>query len=67
VAAIDQNTTGSNNAILGAFAGRYVRDGSPNTIIDSSILIAESRPNAINESNQIVIGYGAVGNGSPFN
>ena len=65
VAAIDQNTTGSNNAILGAFAGRYVRDGSPNTLINSSILIgAESRPNAINESNQIVIGYGAIGNGS---
>jgi hypothetical protein len=65
VAAIDQNTTGSDNAILGAFAGRYVRDGSPNTLINSSILIgAESRPNAINESNQIVIGYGAVGNGS---
>ncbi len=63
--AIDQNTSGSNNAVLGAFAGRYDGSGNTNTLINNSVLIgSESRPNAINESNQIVIGYGAIGNGS---
>lgn len=66
VAAIDGNTTGSNNAVLGAFAGRYISDGSTsNTVINNSVLIgAETKPNAINESNQIVIGYQAIGKGS---
>ncbi|SFZ93256.1 hypothetical protein SAMN05428642_10323 [Flaviramulus basaltis] len=66
VAAIDRNTTGSSNAVLGAFAGRYISDGTTyNTIINNSVLIgAETKPNADNESNQIVIGYQAKGNGS---
>jgi hypothetical protein len=66
VAAIDRNTTGSSNAVLGAFAGRYISDGATyNTIINNSVLIgAETKPNADSESNQIVIGYQAKGNGS---
>jgi hypothetical protein len=66
VAGIDRNTTGSYNAVLGAFAGRYISDGTTyNTLINNSILIgAWSMPNADDETNQIVIGYGAKGNGS---
>ena len=66
VAAIDRNTTGSNNAVLGAFAGRYIADGSTyTTVIDNSILIGvNTKPNADNESNEIVIGYNAIGAGS---
>lgn len=66
VAAIDRNTTGGNNAVLGAFAGRYISDGSTyNTIINNSVLIgSNTKVNADNQTNQIVIGYGAIGNGS---
>ncbi len=65
-AAIDRNTTGSGNAVLGAFAGRYISDGLTfNTIINNSILIgSNTKPNADNESNQIVIGYNSTGIGS---
>ena len=66
VAAIDRNTTGGSNAVLGAFAGRYESDGSTyNTLISNSVLIgAETKPSASGETNQIVIGYQAKGNGS---
>ena len=66
VAAIDRNTTGSNNAILGAFAGRYISNGTTyNTSINNSVLIgANSKPLASGGSNEIVIGYNAIGNGS---
>jgi hypothetical protein len=75
--AIDANTTGSYNTVLGGFAGRYIANGSQgeldgasdgassNTIMDNSILIgAWTKPKANNETNQIVIGYNAIGNGS---
>jgi hypothetical protein len=66
VAAIDRNTTGASNAVLGAFAGRYISDGfTYNTLINRSVLIgAETKPLADNDSNEIVIGYQAKGNGS---
>ena len=66
VAAIDRNVAGHNNAVLGAFAGRYIADGATyNTAIDNSILIgASAKPLANNASNEIVIGYNAIGNGS---
>jgi hypothetical protein len=66
VAAIDRNTTGSSNAVLGAFAGRYISDGNTyNTLINNSVLIgAETKPKGDDETNQIVIGFQAKGNGS---
>lgn len=70
VAAIDQNTTGDNNAVLGAFAGRHFGADpgflvDKNTVMNNSVLIgAEARPLLNNSSNEIVIGYNAVGNGS---
>ena len=65
VAAIDRNETGNGNAVLGAFAGRYIADGATyNTSINNSVLVgALARPLGNNQSNQIVIGYNAVGNG----
>ena len=75
--ALDANVTGSYNTVLGGFAGRYIANGtggaldgasdgaSPNTKMDNSILIgAWTKPKNINQSNQIVIGYNAIGNGS---
>ena len=65
-AAIDGNTTGSNNVVLGAYAGSFIADGSTsNTLIDNSVLIgSQSKPLAAGDTNEIVIGYNAVGNGS---
>ena len=75
--ALDRNIDGGYNTVLGGFAGRYISDGSSGeldgasdgasstTKLDNSILIgAWTKPNANNETNQIVIGYNAVGNGS---
>lgn len=66
VAAIDSNKTGGNNAVLGAYAGRYISDGATyNTEINNAVLIgANSMPLADHGSNEIVIGYNAIGNGS---
>jgi methylglyoxal synthase len=66
VAAIDRNTNGGNNVALGAFAGRYIGDGQTyNTEINNSVLIgSESKPLYNSSSNEIVIGYNAIGNGS---
>ena len=71
VAAIDQNISGSYNAVMGAFAGRYFgvspSYGNPASFASSinySVIIgADARPLANNSSNEIVIGYNAVGNG----
>ena len=75
--ALDRSVEGGSNAVLGGFAGRYIANGSSgavdggqdgassNTRMDNSILIgAWTKPKANNETNQIVIGYNAVGNGS---
>ena len=66
VAALDKNTGGSNNTVLGTFAGRYIANNSTsNTTINNSVLIgASARPFANNSSNEIVIGYDAIGNGN---
>ena len=64
--ALFQNETGSRNVALGFTAGRYIADGvTANTASDNSIFIGyDSRPDAISQTNQIVIGYQAVGLGS---
>jgi hypothetical protein len=59
------NGTGSNNTVLGYAAGTFTTPGSNNTKSDKSVFIGvQSRPQNINETNQIVIGYEAYGNGS---
>ena len=70
VAAIDQNQLGNNNAVLGAFAGRHFGSNyafmtDRTTQIDNSVLIGyDARPLVNNSTNEIVIGYNAVGKGS---
>jgi hypothetical protein len=60
------NQSGSNNVFLGYRAGRFLANGSTAlTNIDNSVFIGHSsRANADSETNQIVIGHQAVGNGS---
>lgn len=58
--------SGSSNTALGRNSGRYIADASTSlTIATQSIFIgAESRPLANSQTNQIVIGYDAIGLGS---
>lgn len=60
------NTTGSYNSILGYQAGRFIADGTTSaTIINNSVLIGTgSRPLADNQTNQVAIGFNAIGDGS---
>jgi hypothetical protein len=64
--ALYNNTTGASNIAFGYRAGRYLSGGATfNTISNSSIFIgAETKANADNETNQIVIGHQAIGGGS---
>ncbi len=60
------NTTGSDNTALGTFAGRYAGTSfdQNNASTYSVYLGEESRAGASGNTNEIVIGYNAVGNGS---
>jgi len=57
--------TGNNNTAIGYDAGRYTNTGANNTDGDNSVFIGyDSRPLADSQSNQIVIGYDAIGLGT---
>ena len=60
------NQSGSNNSFFGKDAGSFLGNGSSqNNSADNSVFLgAQTRANASAETNQIVIGYQAVGNGS---
>ena len=60
------NTTGSYNTANGYQAGRYIADGStPNATGNYCVFIgADTKALADGQTNQIVIGYNAIGNGS---
>ncbi len=65
--ALFNNTTGSSNVAVGFEAGRYAGSSgyTPNETSSNSVYIgAETRAGADGITNEIVIGYGAVGNGS---
>ena len=65
--ALLSNTTGNQNVSLGVDAGRRLNGGnnSYNTIASNSIYLGyDTRAKANNETNQIVIGHSARGNGS---
>ena len=63
--ALYSNITGSQNIAFGNTAGSSTMDGSSNTASNNSIYIGfDTRANADNETNQIVIGHSAIGNGS---
>lgn len=60
------NQSGSNNTFFGKDAGTYLGNGSSqNNSADNSVFLgAGSRASGSAQTNQIVIGYQAVGNGS---
>lgn len=63
--ALTNLTSGDNNIAFGFNAGRYISSGANLTISNSSLFIGNgTRPNADNETNQVVIGFGAIGLGS---
>ena len=58
-------STGLRNVAIGATAGNKTSTGSNASIINDSIFIGyDSRPLGNSQTNQIVIGNGAIGNGS---
>ncbi|MDM9632738.1 hypothetical protein [Robiginitalea aurantiaca] len=63
--ALTSLNTGSDNIAFGRTAGNLIANGSQNTNSDRSVFLgSNTRANANGENNQIVIGHGAVGNGS---
>ena len=63
--ALSQVTTGDYNVGLGSTAGDKIANGYPNeTSYDSVFIGAQTRAAASGQTNQIVIGTGAVGKGS---
>jgi hypothetical protein len=58
--------SGQNNAALGRNAGRYIADDSTSlTIANQSVFIGtDTKPLANSQTNQIVIGYNAIGAGT---
>jgi hypothetical protein len=58
-------TSGDNNIAFGFNSGRYISSGANLTISNSSLFIGNgTRPDADNQTNQIVIGNAAIGAGS---
>lgn len=59
-------SNGSNNVFLGDSSGLYQSDGITNmTSADNSVFIGKDvKANSSGQTNQIVIGYNAIGNGS---
>lgn len=63
--ALSANTTGNNNTAIGFNAGSLTSAGLNNTISNLSVYIGQdTRAGASGNSNEIVIGVGAYGNGS---
>jgi hypothetical protein len=64
-AALQFNTTGSNNAAFGQNAGRYAVDGGNLTTVANSTFIGyNTRAQSDYNTNSIVIGFSAIGEGS---
>jgi hypothetical protein len=58
-------TTGSSNVSIGQQAGLYINGGNIVTTANNSVFIgAETKPAAATTTNEIIIGYNAVGGGS---
>jgi hypothetical protein len=64
--AMGHKTTGSNNIAIGVLAGEKIADRvSTNSSSDNSVFLGfQAYPQAASQTNQIVIGYNAIGNGS---
>ena len=65
VESVQFNSTGSDNIGIGHRAGKFFGSTSPVTTCNSSVFIGNiTKASANNNSNEIVIGHTAVGNGS---
>jgi hypothetical protein len=66
VDALQSNTTGGSNLAFGVDAGHYITDGAtPNLTPDNSIYLGNgTRASADGETDEVVIGSNAIGNGS---
>jgi hypothetical protein len=66
LSALQSNTTGSSNTANGFNAGRFIADGTTaNTITNNCVFLGvDTKAQANNQTNQIVIGFNAIGNGS---
>jgi hypothetical protein len=65
VGALQNNTTGYYNSAFGRNAGRYVTAGTNNTTSNNSVYLGyDTRASADGNTNEIVIGSGARGDGS---
>ena len=66
LSALYSNTTGYQNSAIGLNAGRYLLDGAAaNATGNNSLFLGfDTRANADGQTNQIVVGYSAIGNGS---
>ena len=64
--ALSYSVSGDNNTVVGSGAGSFIADGiTINSLINNSVFIgSQSKALADNQTNQIVIGYNAIGNGS---
>jgi hypothetical protein len=64
--AFARNLTGSNNIAIGAYAGEKIADTqTQNLLANNSVYIGYAAyPKASGETNQIVLGHGAIGRGS---
>jgi hypothetical protein len=60
------NTTGTSNVALGHGSGHYITDDiTENSISNNSVFVgSQTKAQANNQTNQIVIGHNAIGNGS---
>ncbi|NVN96847.1 tail fiber domain-containing protein [Candidatus Nomurabacteria bacterium] len=63
---LNSNTTGSNNTGVGYEAGRFITNGStPNQTSSNSLYLGyTTKAQADGDTNEIVIGYNATGNGT---
>ena len=63
--ALSENTTGKNNIAIGSSAGRSISDGTPLINATSSVFVGCNTKSSKNgNTNEIVIGQSAIGNGS---
>jgi uncharacterized delta-60 repeat protein len=63
--ALRNNSGGNETVSIGSRAGERSRSGGENGSVSASVFIGnDARPNASSETNQIVIGATAIGNGS---
>jgi hypothetical protein len=63
--ALFNNTTGDNNIALGYSAGALILAGTSNSVATGCIYIGkDTKASASGNTNEIVIGYGAIGKGS---